>query len=399
MALDDTKSAEQLADEINARIDGVKGIAEDALSKAAAGESLTAAEKQKADEALAEVNGLKSRLDELEQKAARGGGEDAPDGTFGERFTASEGFKSFSGDARDGTRTSMKFDQKNDMTTTTGGAGGMGAMVHPAYQPGLQMLPDRRMTIRDLIAPGQTDSAIISYDRETGFNNAAAMVAEGDAKPQSDITIEEVTVNTRVVAHWMRVTQQALSDVPQMRSIIDGRLRYGLDFKEESQLLNGDGTGQNLTGLVTAATAYAKPDASLADPSQIIDTLRYAMLQAALAEYPASGHIMNPIDWARIETLKDGDGNYIIGLPQGTASPTMWGLPVVATQAMAVDKFMTGSFSMATQIFDQWAVRIETGFQNDDFTRNKVTVLAEKRLALAVYRPEALIYGDFGNVA
>lgn len=399
MPLDDTKSAEDLANEIHERIEEVKGIAQDALGKAETGENLSAAEKQKADEALTELNGVKSRLDDLEQKAARGGGEEAMEGSYGERFTASDGFKSFAGDARDGTRTSLTFDAKNDMTTTTGGAGGMGAMVHPNYRPGLTMLPDRRMTIRNLIAPGQTDSPIISYDRETGFNNAAGMVAEGDVKPQSDITIEEVTVNTRVIAHWMRVTQQALSDVPQMRTIIDGRLSYGLDFKEEGQLLNGDGTGQNLNGLITQATAYAKPDASLTDPSQIIDTLRYAMLQAALAEYPASGHVINPIDWARIETLKDTDGNYIIGLPQGTASPTMWGLPVVATQAMQVDKFLTGSFNMAAQIFDQWALRIETGFQNDDFTRNKVTVLAEKRLALAVYRPEALIYGDFGNVA
>lgn len=398
MPLDDTKSAEDLAKEIHERLDEVKCIAQDALGKAETGEKLSAAEKQKADEALTELNGVKSRLDELEQKAARGGGEEAPEGSYGERFTASDGFKSFAGDARDGTRTSLTFDAKNDMTTTTGGAGGMGAMVHPNYRPGLIMLPDRRMTIRDLIAPGQTESPIISYDRETGFNNAADMVAEGAVKPQSDITIEEVTVNTRVIAHWMRVTQQALSDVPQMRTIIDGRLSYGLDFKEEGQLLNGDGTGQNLNGLITQATAYAKPDASLTDPSQIIDTLRYAMLQAALAEYPASGHVINPIDWARIETLKDNDGNYIIGLPQGTASPTMWGLPVVATQAMEVDKFLTGSFNMAAQIFDQWALRIETGFQNDDFTRNKVTVLAEKRLALAVYRPEALIYGDFGNV-
>ena len=73
------------------------------------------------------------------------------------------------------------------------------------------------------------------------------------------------------------------------------------------------------------------------------------MLQAVLAEYPATGHVMNPIDWAWIETLKDGQGRYIIGNPQGTITPTLWGLPVVTTQAITVDKFLTGAFEMGAQ--------------------------------------------------
>jgi len=85
--------------------------------------------------------------------------------------------------------------------------------------------------------------------------------------------------------------------------------------------------------------------------------------------------------------------------PQGTTSPTLWNLPVVTTQAIAQDKFLTGAFQMGAQVFDQWSAAIEAGFENDDFTKNKITILAEERLALAVYRPEAFIYGDFGRVA
>jgi HK97 family phage major capsid protein len=107
---------------------------------------------------------------------------------------------------------------------------------------------------------------------------------------------------------------------------------------------------------------------------------------------------MHPTDWARVELTKDGDQRYLIGNPQGTAAPTLWGLPVVATPAMTIDKFMTGAFRMAAQLFDRWDARVEVGYVNDDFTKNLVTILAEERLALAVYRPEALIYGDFGNV-
>ncbi len=117
------------------------------------------------------------------------------------------------------------------------------------------------------------------------------------------------------------------------------------------------------------------------------------MLQAALAEYPATGHVLNPIDWTSIDLLKDNEGRYIIGNPQGTLTPTLWGLPVVTTQSIQVGKFLTGAFKMGAQVFDQWDSRIQAGYENDDFTKNKVTIRAEERLALAVIRPEAFIYG------
>jgi HK97 family phage major capsid protein len=253
------------------------------------------------------------------------------------------------------------------------------------------------MTVRGLLMPGQTDQPNIDYDRETGFANNADVVAEGGLKPQSDFQIEEIQTRTKVIAHWIRASKQTLSDVSQIRSIIDNRLLYGLSFKEEQQLLFGDGTGENLHGIIPQATAFAQPAGFPAGTS--IDQVRYMALQAVLAEYPATGIVMHPADWAWIETLKDGEGRYIIGNPQGTLSPTLWGLPVVATPAMALDKVLVGAFDMGAQIFDQWTSRIETGFQNDDFTRNKVTVLAEERLALAVYRDESFIYGDFGRQA
>ena len=122
-------------------------------------------------------------------------------------------------------------------------------------------------------------------------------------------------------------------------------------------------------------------------------------LQVALAEYPANGTVLNPIDWAYIEMLKDGEGRYLIGNPQGTISPSLWGLPVVATQAMGVDKFLTGAFDLAAQIFDRQDATVEVSTEDqDNFVKNKVTIRAEERLALAIYRPEALVYGDLGRI-
>lgn len=392
--------AKQVKDIFAKEQDKVREIAEKALAEAGAGKKLTTDFKEKADEALnalgEKVTEAVARLGDVEQKMARRPGNDDVPRSYGQQFVETDEFKSLRDAPRSGASAVLRI--KADLTTSTAdAAGAVGAAIVPNRRPGVLPLPQRRMTVRDLITPGQTDSPIIQYVRETGFTNAAAMVAEGAAKPGSDIKLADVDVTTKVIAHWFRVTRQTLSDVAQVRSLIDQRLLYGLALKEEDQLLNGDGTGENLAGIVPQATAYSAPITLGSETS--IDKLRLAMLQAVLAEYPATAHVMNPIDWAWVETLKDTTGRYIIGNPQGSITPTLWNLPVVETQAMAVDKFLTGAFQMGAQIFDQWASRIEVGFQNDDFTKNKVTILGEERLALAVYRPEAFIYGDFGRVA
>lgn len=394
------KSAAELATEIKGdferKHDAVKEIAEKALAEAAKGIPMAETAKELADQALTGMNEAKARLDEMEQKMARRGNpEDERGKTAGERFVADEGFKAFAGQTRPRGRHIVEV--KDISSLTTDAAGSVGTMVQPERAAPV-MIPQRRMTVRSLLAPGNISTSSIEYDREEGFTNSAAPVAEGALKPQSEIQFTEETATVRTIAHWMRASVQILADAPALRSIIDQRLRYGLAYVEEQQLLNGSGTGQNLEGLVTAATAYAAPGGLVA--GQLIDTIRMGHLQVALAEYPANGTVLNPIDWAYIEMLKDGEGRYLIGNPQGTISPTLWGLPVVATQAMTVDKFLVGAFDLAAQIFDRQDATVEVSTEDqDNFVRNKVTIRAEERLALAIYRPEALVYGDLGRVA
>jgi len=399
---DNEMTPEQLAKAVKESIakdlGAVKEIAEKALAEAKAGKDLTGDLKEKADDALLKLNQtLDARIVELEQKAAkRPGGEPAKTKSIGEQFVEDVKVRDFLSHANP--RGRIDFSTKATLTSvTTDTAGAVGDAVNQTRLPGILPLAQRRMTVRDLLSQGQMDGNTLEYVKETGFTNNAGMVAEGAAKPSSDIKFDLVATSARVIAHWMKASRIVLSDIAQLRSIIDQRLLYGLAYKEEEQLLNGDGTGQNLLGIIPQATAYSAaftPSAATA-----IDTMRLAMLQAALAEYPATGHVMHPTDWARIELTKDSQGRYIIGVPQGTVAPTLWGLPVVTTQSIAVDKFLTGAFKLGAQIFDRWAARVEVATENeDDFIKNLVTVLAEERVALAVYRPEAFIYGDLGFV-
>lgn len=395
------KSAEELALEVKAAFDRqnsmTKEIAEKALAEAAAGTALSTSFKEKADEALLKANALQSEFLGLQQRIARAG---TPGGTerktFGQQFTETDSLKNL---IASGGRGRATLEVKAVLTSAiTDAAGSVGDAVNETRLPTLYRMPERDLRVRDLLTPGRMDGSTLEYVKETGYTNSAAPVAEGARKPESDIKVDLVVTTAKVIAHYMKASRQVLDDASQIRSLIDYRLMYGLKLVEENQLLNGDGTGQNLLGIIPQATAFTPP-ITVPTPTQI-DNVRLAILQVYLAEYPASGIVMHPADWAAIELLKDDIGRYIIGDPKGVAGKMLWGLPVVDTQAITIDKFLVGAFKLGAQIFDRWSARIEVATENeDDFVKNLVTFLCEERLALAVFRPQAFVYGDFGGVA
>ena len=401
----DTKTAEQLAGEVKAAFDAkhdqVKALAEEALGKAQKGEDLSTATKQLADEALVGMNEAKARLDELEQKIARKGADDETrPRSIGEQVLAADEMKAFLASRASRGRASVEV--KAIITSlTTDAMGSAGDLIVPDRLPGILAPGQRRLTVRDLLTPGRTSSTSVQYVKETGFTNAAATVSEttGALKPQSDIKFDIATSSVTTIAHWVLATRQILDDAPMLQSYIDGRLRYGLALVEENQLLNGGGTGTDLNGIYTQATAFTAP-ITIPAPVTRIDVLRLAVLKSALAELPTTGAVLHPADWASIELLKETTGAYLIGNPQGALAPTLWSLPIVATQAISQGNFLTGAFRLGAQIFDRWDARVEVSTEDDqNFRKNLVTILAEERLALAVYRPEAFVKGAFAAAA
>lgn len=345
-------------------------------------------------EALKKANVAESIASTLEQKMDRHSGTEQREETWGEQFVQSEGLKAFSETNSRPAR--FRMDVKATITagSTSGGSPGL-----PAYRDGLNMIAQRRMTIRDLLPVVQITTGAVEYPQQTDRTNAAAMVAEGNLKPESTYGWTMETVTPKVIAHWVPASRQILDDAPQLRDIIDTELLYGLGLKEEEQLLNGSGTGENLQGLVTSATPYAAPF-DPAGTETMLDTIALGILQNALAEEPADGIVIHPSDWMRMRLLKDADGKYILGDPATSVAPVLFGLPVVATQAMTIDKFLVGNFRRAATLYDRWTPRVEVSTEHADFfTRNLVAILAEERIALAQKNAAALTYGDFGNVA
>jgi HK97 family phage major capsid protein len=259
--------------------------------------------------------------------------------------------------------------------------------------PGIVPFLQRRLFVRDLITPGRTTAPAIFWVQQTGFTNAATVVAEGSAKPYSNISFETKITPVSTIAHMFKASKQILDDFAQLQSLIDAEMKYGLKLVEENEILTGDGTGVHLLGIVPQATAYAP--AFSPDAQTPIDDIRLAMLQSQLARIPASGIILHYTDWARIELTKDTLGRYIIGNPQGGSPSSLWGLPVVPTEVSTfLGKFLTGPFQGGCQIFDREDANVVISTENaDDFEKNLISVRCEERLALATYRPEGFIYG------
>ena len=395
----------ELIEQVGKVAEQVKGIKEqvqnmgaDFTEKVKAGVEVSTETKAKLDEALSTLGELTTRTAELEKLQARE--KEAVDNgfkTLGELFVESEAFKKsgMSASSRGAIRFAVN---RADITTanTTVGAGRSPStsMVSADRVNGIISQPNREMTIRDLLMPGTTGSGHVEYVKETGFTNNAAPVAEGALKPKSDITFDMASSPVRTIAHIFKASRQMMDDAQGLKSYIDGRATYGLKYKEELQLLSGDGTGQNINGIVPQATAFSA--AFVPANLQIIDRLRLAVLQVVLAEYPASAFVLHPTDWAKIELTKDLEGRYIVGNAVNNIGPRIWNLPVVTTQAMTVNTWLTGAFNLGAQIFDRLELEILLSTENvDDFEKNMMTIRAEERLALAVYRPESFVTGNF----
>lgn len=270
------------------------------------------------------------------------------------------------------------------------------------YQP----TAERQLTIRDLLPVGQATSNLIEFAKENVFTNSAAPQGDGSspqvyenvAKAESGITFTLAYEAIQTIAHWIPASKQVLQDATMLQGYVNARLTYGLKLVEETQLLLGDGTGANLNGLVTQATAY-NAALDVANDTRI-DKLRHAILQAvADSEFIADGIVMSHTDWHTIELIKVNagtDDRYVYGNPANPGPAMIWGLPVVKTNSLTVGKFLVGAFLLAAQIWDRMQNTIEVSREHSDyFVKNMVAILAEERIALTVYRPKALIYGSF----
>lgn len=337
------------------------------------------------------------RIDEFEKKMNRPGFGDGEEiKTPGDLFTKSSVYEKLikDGDVNCAPVNVKSFYKADPLVTSITG----GNLAVSLRFPDIVAPPERPLRIRDLLTVQTIGTNAIDYVVETGFDIEVEPVAEGEEKPKSELTFELKTEAVKTLAHWIPVSRQVLEDVSQIRAYIDQRLMYGLKKVEEDQVLYGNGVAPNLTGIMnnTGIQSYSWSDGTAGDTK--IDCIRRAMTLARLAEYELSGIVLAPQDWEDIELLKGSDNHYIwITVTQGGMS-RLFRIPVVETTAMTSGEALTGAFKLGAYLWDREMAAIRVSEHHEKFfIKNLVAILAEERVALTVFRPQAFIKIDFDS--
>lgn len=381
--------------DINKMLGGIEGQLK-AFTEKAGGEIKDIGKLSSDTRAALDTLGLKQRelADDiliLRQQATAPGNEERT-ASWGEQFVKSGGYQAFA----QGSAAKVRFEMKNTLV-------GADAIVAPDRRPGYVSGATQALTLEAFLPKVPTTAGAIEYSRETAFTNNAAEVAEGAQKPESSLTWELKNMPISTVAHWIKISRQLAADAPALTAYVDERMRYGVNRRVETQLVSGDGVSPNISGFMDAGnfTAHGILSGALGSVFAKLVLIRTMIANLATAGFPPDAIIMSPTEWSSIDislfTTAAGQTMYSIN---EAGNPVLFGLPVIQSVGMAADTVAVGAFRQACTIYDRESVTVDMSESDgDNFTKNLITLRAERRLALVVERPAAIQAGDLTPAA
>lgn len=330
---------------------------------------------------------LADRLVTLEQKGFTPAGGQRADESWGAQLVKSDKLQAF----QTGQTGKCRVEVKNTLT-------GSDTNVAPDRKPGIVPGASPILTLEGFLNSVPTSSNAIEFTRENVFTNSAAEAAEGAAKAESALTWTLVNMPISTVAHWIKISKQLASDNAALAAYVNNRMIYGVNRRVETQLISGDGVAPNISGILDAGnfTAHGYADANLGATLKKLVLIRKMIADAWNAGYPADAILLNPVDWAATEidlfTVAAGQVPFKY---DEAGRPVLFGLPVIQSVGMTADKVAVGAFGMACTVHNREGVIVElSDSDSDNFTKNLVTIRAERRLALATEVPAAIRAGD-----
>ena len=277
-----------------------------------------------------------------------------------------------------------------------------GVVAAETIVPDFKFDPSRSVHIRNLIPNGTTDAQTIRFPKESAYDDGAAATAQGSTLGQSDFDITATSVNLEKIGTFMRITEEMLADTPQLSSYLSARVPGKVLSIEDNEIMSGDGSSPNLSGLFTDGTAFTTSSGGLfyqsIEAANEYDVLVVALNQLALSNYQASAIIVNPTDLHKIALLKATTNEYLKNQIYSGLTPTIMGVPVTASTACPNGKFLVGDLNQATQLWIRDNISVE--FSREDSTNFRdgfVTVKVAERVALTNYQPNAIVQGTFST--
>lgn len=291
------------------------------------------------------------------------------------------------------------FEIKADMTTA---ADFTGEVIPADRVAGYKYDPTRNVHMRSIIPNGTTSSDVVRFVKESGYSDGSATKAEGATLGQSDFDLTAVDANVQKLGAYMRISEEMLADAPAISSYISTRAAEKLMVLEDAQILNGNGTAPNLSGIITDAADFVTGSGGAfyqsVEAANEFDVLVAALNQLALSEYQANFIILNPTDFHKILLLKDTQNNYLKDQVYAGLAPNFMGVPVIVNTAIAAGTFLLGNFGIGTQLWTRDNLSVE--FFREDGTNVRdgfVTAVVKERIALTNYLPNAFVNGSFST--
>ena len=390
-----TEEIKNQLDELNSAIDSRIAKAEGQAVASATG---------KADELLkSEIKNLETKFTEIHSRidAAEVAAKKTASGANAQSFKQSliDGITKGGLDGLvNGNSRSAKFEIKaGDMTVANNFTG---EVIPAQYVPGIKYDPTRPVHVRQLLAQGSTSSEVVRYVRESAYDNGAAATAQGSTFTESDFDLTAYDANVQKIGTYFRISEEMLADTPQLTSYLAARAPEKLLTVEDAQLLYGNGTAPNISGISTSgSTAFAAGAfADAITAANQFDVLTVAINQLALVNYRPDYIMLNPTDFNKILLLKATTNEYLQEQAYMGLQPQFLGIPVVINTAVTAGTYLVGNFAMATQLWVRENLSLE--FFREDGTNVRdgfVTVRLVERIALTNYAPLAIVKGVFAT--
>lgn len=338
-----------------------------------------------------EIAKLQQRILTLEQKGAKLMQVEQPKIrlTKGAEFVNSNAFKNFEKSNFKG-HMSYEFTKATPLTNNLAEPYSVGTVGGVSDQ-GFVEDPKVVLNIENLFAHAPIADNTFLYMPLTVTGNAG-FIAEGAEKPETTFKVDAKTGQVKTIATWTKVSEQLFADKSQLINILDNNLTHAVDVTVQNQLISGDGTGDKLSGISKAGnfTDYATGSGTA---TNTVDLLRNVAFKMRGANIDNLTIVLNWSDWSALLGLKSNTNEYLINGILDPVKQTIYGIPVVLSSAMTAGKFAMGNFKMGGIVFDKTSMSLEIDRTGDDFTKNLITIRAERRLGFAVVQPKAICYG------
>ena len=318
---------------------------------------------------------------------------------FADALNKSESLKAM----KDGSRGNASLEIKADVLISSDFSGANSARDATGVMrvDGIKRDPSNITNMMGIIPVGNTDSNVIRFVKESAYTNNAANTAEGSAPTDSEfqLTAEDAVVQKTTAV--MTISQEMLDDTPGLSSYLSQRLPGKINTVIDDQLIGGSGSSPNLLGLLNGGTVFAAGGfANAIESAQELDVLYVAMNQLAIANFAATGIVLNPTDFHKIALLKDTTNEYLRGnsLISADGFFRINGVPVYMNNKLSAGNFIVGDFAQGSQVWQREGLRVDFGYEDgDNFSKYLVSVRGIARIAHSVYLPNAYSRGSFAT--